>query len=79
MHLPAQYVVENPPKNVGLALPNQGGKFLTSFDGQANTFTFSHVTEFNKSVYMPEEYPYLKELFNKIIQTEKNDIVFKKL
>jgi hypothetical protein len=33
---------------------------------------------FNKSIYTPEEYPYLKELFNKIVDTHKTDFVFEK-
>ncbi len=78
MHLPAQYQVENPPQSVAFSLPNQGGKFFTNFDGDSQTFTFSYVTQFNKSVYGTEEYPYLKELYNKIILSEKNEIVFKK-
>jgi hypothetical protein len=78
MHLPEQYLVENPPKDYALAMPNQGGKFIINFIGEGNSFTFSHVKQFNKSVYSPEEYPYLKEFFNRMIQSEKGDIVFKK-
>lgn len=78
LHLPQQYTIENMPQNVAFAMPNQGGKFLTSFVSENNTFTFSYITQLNKSVYQPEEYPYLKELFNKIILTEKNEMVFRK-
>jgi hypothetical protein len=59
-------------------MPNNGGKFLTTFDGDSNTFTFSHIIRFNKSIYGPEEYPYLKELYNKIILSEKSEMIFKK-
>jgi hypothetical protein len=79
MHLPAGYTVENPPQNKAVSLPNNGGEFLTGYDdGTANTFTFSHVIKFNKSVYNSLEYPYLKELYNKIIQSEKAEMVFNK-
>ncbi|MEO3403218.1 DUF3857 domain-containing protein [Mucilaginibacter sp. CAU 1740] len=79
MHLPAQYVIETPPQVVAFALPNKGGMFVTTFDTQDNnTFTFSNITQFNKSVYDSAEYPYLKELFNKIILAEKGDMIFKK-
>jgi hypothetical protein len=78
VHLPAQYIVENPPQGVSFSMPNQGGKFFTNFEGDSQNFTFSYDTKFNKSVYGPEEYPYLKELYNKIILTEKNEMVFKK-
>jgi hypothetical protein len=79
MHLPDEYVIESNPQNVNVALPNNGGRFLTSFENiGSNTFTFSHVEQFNKSIYAPEEYPYLKELYNNIILSEKAEIIFKK-
>ncbi|MDR3696071.1 DUF3857 domain-containing protein [Mucilaginibacter sp.] len=79
MHLPAQYVVDNPPKALGIALPNNGGRFLTDFQASDdNTFTFSHIIQLNKSIYSSQEYPYLKELYNNIIQSEKAEMVFKK-
>ena len=78
MHLPEQYKIEKPPQIIATGLPNNGGKFLTSYEADGNSFTFSHVIQFNKSVYNSEEYPYLKELYNKIIQSEKNELVFTK-
>lgn len=78
IHLPQQFTIENPPQTFAYTMPNSGGRFLTGFENDNNTFTFSYVTQFNKSVYSAEEYPYLKELFNKIILSEKNEMVFKK-
>ncbi|MFD0794475.1 DUF3857 and transglutaminase domain-containing protein [Mucilaginibacter litoreus] len=78
MHLPAEYSIESAPQAASIGLPNSGGQFLSDFSGQGNTFTYSTVIKFNKSVYAPEEYPYLKELYNKIIASEKAEIVFKK-
>ncbi len=79
MHLPAKYTIEAPPADIALALPNSGGRFLTSYSPGDNSFTFTHVIQFNKSIYSSEEYPYLKELYNKIIQSEKGEMIFKKL
>ncbi|OIQ73191.1 hypothetical protein GALL_451740 [mine drainage metagenome] len=79
VHLPPQYVVDNPPKPVGMALPNNGGRFLTDYQvSDDNSFTFSHIIQLNKSIYSSAEYPYLKELFNNIIQSEKAEMIFKK-
>jgi len=78
MHLPEQYTIENAPQPVALTMPNQAGRFITSYDPAGNTFTISDITQFNKSVYAPDEYPYLKELFNKIITSEKAELLFKK-
>jgi hypothetical protein len=79
MHLPPQYIMDNPPKAVAVGLPDNGGMFLTDFQVSGdNSFTFSHVIQLNKSIYSSEEYPYLKQLFNNIIQSEKAEMVFKK-
>ena len=78
VHLPSQYTLENPPQPISYGLPNQGGNFITDFTTDGSTLTFSYITRINHSVYSTEEYPYLKELFNKIILAEKNELVFKK-
>lgn len=78
MHLPPGYVIEGAPQAVSIGLPNKGGQFLTDFTQDGDNFIYSNVIQFNKSVYAPEEYPYLKELYNKIIASEKAEIVFSK-
>jgi len=78
MHLPDGYMVDTPPSPVALAIPNQGGRFITNFEQSDHLFVFSDVTQFNKSVYSPEEYPSLKELYNKIILSEKGELYIKK-
>lgn len=78
VHLPDNYVVDTPPQNVGVGLPNNGGMFQTDYQADGNSFTFSHVIQLNKSVYSSEEYPYLKELYNKIILTQKAEMILKR-
>lgn len=78
LKLPEGYSIENPPQNTGFALPNKGGSFSVVYNEGQNSFSLSHVMQFNKSIYVSEEYPYLKELYNKIILSEKNEMIFKK-
>lgn len=78
VHLPQQYVLDNPPQAMAVSMPNKAGSFFTAFDGNGQNFSFSYDTRFNKSIYSPEEYPYLKELYNKIILAQKSEFVFKK-
>ena len=78
LHLPAQYSVETPPQATAIAIPNGGGRYIASYEPGDNSFSFSYVTQFSKSVYSAEEYPYLKEFFNKIIQSQKTEMVFRK-
>jgi hypothetical protein len=78
VHLPDNYTVDTPPQNIAIGLPDKGGVFETFYQPDTNSFTFSHIIQFNKSIYSSEEYPYLKELFNKIILSEKAPIILKK-
>jgi hypothetical protein len=78
LRLPDKYMVETVPQNVALSMPLDGGQFWVTYEKRENMVTFSHIIQFNKPVYSTSEYPYLKEMFNKIIQAETADIVFKK-
>ena len=78
IHLPNQYTVEKPPQPIALGLPGNAGKFITNYEPGENSFSFSHIIQLNKSLYDSGEYPYLKEFYNKIVQSEKAEIIFKK-
>lgn len=78
LHLPDNYTVETPPQNIGVGLPNNGGKFETFYQENGNMFTFSHIFQLNKSIYTSEEYPYLKELYNKMILAQKAEMILKR-
>ncbi|WP_207534241.1 DUF3857 domain-containing protein [Desertivirga arenae] len=78
INYPANFEITNKPSNIGLALPNSGGKFISNTAVEANTLTFMNHKLLTKAIYSPEEYPYLKELYNKIIQSQQVDLIFKK-
>jgi hypothetical protein len=78
IHLPANYKIESPPQNTTLLLVNNGGRFLTDYQADNNVFTFSHIIQFTKSIYYPEEYSDLKDFYNKIIQSEKAEMIIEK-
>ncbi|MEO8885354.1 MAG: DUF3857 domain-containing protein [Mucilaginibacter sp.] len=78
MNLPEGYTIENAPQNATFVMPDKGGKFSIAYSGTGNSFNFSHITQFNKPIYDVNEYPALKELYNKIILSEKAEMVFKK-
>lgn len=78
LQLPNDYSIENPPGDVSATLPNNGGSFIIKYNGIGNSFTLSSITSFKKSIYQPDEYPHLKELYNKIILSEKAEMIFRK-
>ena len=78
LSIPEKFEVIGKIEPVGLALPNQGGKFIAQATAEGSTLTFMNHMQLNKSIYSADEYPYLKELFNKIVQSQQIDLVFKK-
>jgi len=78
LHLPQGYKLEPLPQNVALAMPLQGGRFMVNYENLGNTVTFSRLIQFNRAIYSTSEYPYLKEFFNKIIQSQNGEITFSK-
>jgi transglutaminase-like putative cysteine protease len=78
VHLPENFVVESGTKSVAIGLPNGGGRIISDFSNDTESCTYSESVLLAKPVYSVAEYPYLKEFFNKIIQTEGSEIIFKK-
>ncbi|RYY30227.1 MAG: DUF3857 domain-containing protein [Sphingobacteriaceae bacterium] len=78
VNFPKEYEIVGKPENVALGLPEKGGRYFTETVVEGNQFSFAQIKQLNKSVYQSEEYPYLKELFNKIVQSERAEIIFKK-
>lgn len=78
MDFPDSYEIISKPENKAISLPNKGGRFINSMDVKENKFEFLGNTQLEKSIYHAEEYHYLKELYNQIIQLQKTEIIFKK-
>jgi hypothetical protein len=78
LEYPAGFEVINLPEKIGLALPNAGGRYMVDAKGLDNRVTYSNSLIINKSVYSPEEYHYLKELFNKVVEVQNADLLFRK-
>lgn len=78
LNFPKQFEVASPPGQQGLSLPNNGGLYMTNLELNPGQLTFSQLLKLNKSIYLSDEYPFLKELFNKIVQQHKTDIIFRK-
>lgn len=76
--LPANISVIDKPKDMSLALTENGGKYLASTSMQDDSFVFNEMLQFNKPIYESEDYLSLKEFYSRIIQSQKTDIVFKK-
>ena len=76
--LPDNIVLANEPKNMALALANNGGKYQTMTMQTGNSLVFHQMMQLNNPIYSPDDYLSLKEFYSRIIQFQKTDIVLKK-
>lgn len=74
----SSYKVDEMPFNVALWLPNKGGRFILSLTNLNNTITMTTIISLSKSVYSPEEYHSLRELYIQMVQIHQSQIVLKK-
>lgn len=78
LHYPAGYRVVSSPGKSLLALPNKGGKYILDKNSFGNTFVLKTIVQQNKPVYSAEEYPALKEFYNRIIQSQRAGLILSK-
>jgi transglutaminase-like putative cysteine protease len=79
IEIPENYRIIALPKAVSLKLPNNGGTFISAVKIADHKITIFNKVDLKKTVYSPQEYPYLKELFNQIIITENSLITLEKI
>ncbi|NOT73960.1 MAG: DUF3857 domain-containing protein [Cyclobacteriaceae bacterium] len=75
---PAEYMLDEFPKNAALALPQNGGKYIFSLTNMNNKITMINNLNLTKGVYLSDEYPALRELFNMVVQLHQTQLVLKK-
>jgi hypothetical protein len=76
--IPQGYVVEDIPKNVSISLEDRGGQFLYQISRTEQSIMVNMVVMFNKTLFLPEEYPSLKNFFDLMINKQSEQIVLKK-
>ena len=78
LNLPQKFVLAEAAKDMGLGLPENGGRYQTQTKLEDKVLSFSALFQLNKPVYSPEEYLSLKEFYSKIIQQQKIDLILQK-
>lgn len=78
LEYPENFKLMNRPPEIALSLPNNGGKYLFNILNSGNILTLNNTLSLTKPLYSSEEYHYLKELFNRIVQAHKLDLIFAK-
>lgn len=77
--LPEKYELLEQPKNMALALPNNGGRYLLQTNFAADKIEVSQILQFSNAIYPADDYLSLKEFYSRIIQNQKKDLLLKKV
>lgn len=72
---PPGFTLDEMPKEIAMALPNKGGRFTFSCGNIGNKLNITYTLSLSKAIYEAQEYPYLKELFARIVQIKQTDLV----
>lgn len=75
---PESFSLIEKPEKTALTIPGGGGKFLFDITDNGSKATMTYSLALTKPVYSSVEYSYLKELFNRVIQVQNSDWLFKK-
>lgn len=75
---PEDYEVDKLPKSMSYKLPENKGSFSITYFSDGKTLMVKSVIDITKSLYNPEEYFDLKELFKAVVEKQAEQIVFKK-
>ncbi|MBC3539622.1 DUF3857 domain-containing protein [Rufibacter sediminis] len=76
--IPDGYAVEELPKNVIIALPENGGRFTYALQVIGNKIQVMSKVTISRPVFYAEEYTYLKQFYTQMIAKHAEQIVLKK-
>lgn len=75
---PENFMIVEKPERTTLSIPGGGGKFLFEVTDSGTKATMTYSLVLSRPVYNSVEYKYLKELFNRALQVQNYDWLFKK-
>lgn len=76
--VPDNYIVEEIPSPVALALPNGGGRYVYNLNNSNGVLRLTSQLLINKSMFNQVEYPVLREFYAKMIAKQQEQIVLRK-
>lgn len=79
IEIPEGYEIESVPKAVKISSAGKEISYSLNFSVSANKIQIGSVKEINNSTFAPEDYEMLKEFFQKIIVSQNEKIVIKKI
>ncbi|MCF8364238.1 MAG: DUF3857 domain-containing protein [Bacteroidales bacterium] len=77
--IPENYTIEELPKPTIVKLDDGSAKFMYSISQFGNKVQITSVFSINKVFFLPEQYPFLKQLIDLVVDKHKEQIVLKKI
>ena len=76
--IPDGFSVDELPKPKIILLPNNAGRYTYSITQTGNSLNIVSMIQINKSLFIQDEYPHLREFYNQIVAKQAEQIVLKK-
>jgi Domain of Unknown Function with PDB structure (DUF3857) len=76
--IPEGYVVEELPEPIKVAVPDNGGYYIYNIQQIQNQVQLVSKFAINKSMFYSEDYQYLKQFYEMVVEKNKSQIVLKK-
>ncbi len=77
LDLPENFAVEELPKSIKYSFPDNGGSFTYTSKQNGQQLIINSDLNINQTTFIPSQYKGLKQLFEKIIEKQNEQIVFK--
>lgn len=78
IQIPEDFVIDELPEQVMFTLPNNAGLFQFQIVNKKNLLQVVCSFKLNKSIFLPNEYQFLKQFFDSIIAKQNESIVLKR-
>jgi hypothetical protein len=75
--LPDGYVIEEMPKTEVITLPERGGRFIFQVKQTGNVIQINSTMSVSKLTFVPDDYPVLREFFERVVQKHAQPIIIK--
>jgi hypothetical protein len=76
--IPEGFAVDELPKPRVITLPGNAGKYSYNVTQMGNTLNVVSMLQINKSLFLQDEYPHLREFYSQMIAKQAEQIVLKK-
>ncbi len=78
LEYPEGVEITSVPDPLAISIPNGGGRYIYNVQNDGKKLAINSAILIAKPVYNSEEYPYLRELYSRMIQAQSTDIIFQK-